>query len=137
LPALGEFIVRLLSGLLKEISSPPSPQLLHPTKFSMLQDPCCRPWARWLCGPAVGWRTRRPTSPGWPPTGSVADRNRNFLLSGTGTVTCQKVKSGTGTVIKCNHKSSHRRSRYKILYLISFIKKICSFTFYKNFEETY
>jgi hypothetical protein len=37
-------------------------------------------------------------------------RNRNFLTSGYGTVTCYKDGTGSGTVIKWNHKSSHRHS---------------------------
>jgi RNA recognition motif-containing protein len=43
-------------------------------------------------------------------------RNRNFLTSGTGPVTCLKV--GTGTVI---NYGSGTGSRYKIMCLISFI----------------
>jgi hypothetical protein len=44
------------------------------------------------------------------------NRNRNFLTSGTGTVTCSKV--GNGTVINYGFGTG---ARYKIMYLISFI----------------
>jgi hypothetical protein len=44
------------------------------------------------------------------------NRNRNFLTSGTGTVTCEKV--GTGTVI---NYGSGTGTRYKIMYLSTFI----------------
>ena len=43
-------------------------------------------------------------------------RNRNFMASGTGTVTCKKV--GTGTV---TNYGSGTGTRYKIMYLIIFI----------------
>jgi hypothetical protein len=44
------------------------------------------------------------------------NRNRNFLTSGTGTVTCKKVGTGTGI----NYVSG-TGTRNKIMYLISFI----------------
>jgi hypothetical protein len=61
------------------------------------------------------------------------NRNLNFLPCGTGTVTCQKV--GTGTVIKWHHKRSHKHTVsncvFDFLHLTFF-----SFTFYNTFEET-
>jgi hypothetical protein len=46
----------------------------------------------------------------------LCNRNRNFLPCGTGTVTCQKVGTGTVinygyvTVLKWYHKSSHKHT---------------------------
>jgi hypothetical protein len=53
------------------------------------------------------------------------------LTSGTGTGT--RLKVGTGTII---NYGSGTGTRYKIMYLITFIKKI-SFTFYNKFVENY
>jgi prolyl-tRNA synthetase len=46
----------------------------------------------------------------------LCNRNRNFLSCGTGTVTCHKagtgivINYGSGTVVKCDHKSSHKHT---------------------------
>jgi hypothetical protein len=51
-------------------------------------------------------------------------RNRNFLTSGTGIGTVINYGYGTGT-------------RYNIMYLMTFILKNFSFTFYNKFFEIY